>query len=128
MDDMRVQALGFEPFPSHHVRTNAFVLSGTICGQMEVPPLLRKADVHRAESGRASITRQVEKLGLRAVLVSAEGTVHDPANWPASAVFWQRAQEGLLVSDNQTRDYDRGDREIRSLLSRYAWGKLGEPA
>lgn len=126
--EMRDQALHFESFPSHHVRTNAFMLSGDVCDRLTLPALEKKVDAYRVESGRASLTRQVEKFGLRPVVVSRDGTVHDQATWPASGVFWQRRQEGLLIADNQTRDYNRGDPEIRSLLSRYAWGALADPA
>ena len=104
------------------------MLSGGVCERISMPPLRRKVDAYRVESGRASITRQVEKLGLRPVVVSRDGGVHDPATWPESGVFWQRHQEGLLVADNQTRDYEHGDPEIRSFLSRYAWGRRAEPA
>jgi hypothetical protein len=126
--EMRDQAMHFESFPSPHVRTNAFMLSGEVCERISMSSLKRKVDAYRVESGRASITRQVEKLGLRAVVVSRDGVIHDQDTWPGSGVFWQRRQEGLIVADNQTRDYERGDPEIRSFLSRYAWGTLADPA
>lgn len=122
------QELHFDSFPSHHVRTNAFMLSKEVCERIELPPLRKKVDAYRVESGRTSITRQVEELGLRPVVVSQDGIVHDPPTWPMSRVFWQRGQEGLLVADNQTRSYEHGDSEIRTLLSRYAWGKLADPS
>lgn len=122
------QVRHFESFPSPHVRTNAFMLSGEVCESISMPQLRRKVDAYRVESGRMSITRQIDALGLRPVLVSRDGAIHDRATWPASGIFWQRQQEGLLVGDNQTRDYERGDPEIRSLLSRFAWGELADPA
>jgi hypothetical protein len=126
--EMRDQAVWFEPFPSHHIRTNAFVLDGDVCARMRVRRLHNKVDAYRLESGRGSITRQVVGLGLRPVIVTRDGAVHDVATWAASAVFWQRRQEGLLVADNQTREYERGDAELRLLLSRFAWGDLAAPS
>jgi hypothetical protein len=120
--EMRDQALHFDTFPSHHVRTNAFMLSNEVFEQLDVPALKTKVDAYRVESGRMSLTKQVEALGLRVAVVSRDGTVYDQAMWPLSGVFWQRGQEGLLVSDNQTRTYEQGGPEIRLLLSRFAWG------
>jgi hypothetical protein len=126
--EMRDQILFFEPFPCHHVRTNAFMLSGELWSRMQVGELRRKVDAYRLESGRSSITRQVERLGLRAVVTTCDGRSHAVADWPASDAFWQRNQENLLIADNQTRDYERGDAELRGLLSRYAWGERASPA
>jgi hypothetical protein len=120
--------LFFEPFPSHHIRTNAFMLTGEMCSRMRLGKLRSKVDAYRLESGRASITRQVERTGLRAVVVTRDGHSHRVAEWPASNVFWQRTQENLLVADNQTREYERGDPDLRMLLSRYAWGESADPA
>jgi hypothetical protein len=121
------QALSFNSFPNQHVRTNAFMLSADVCKQLRVQRLRRKLDAYRLESGRASITRQVERLGLRAVIVTRDGVSHDVPAWAASGVFWQRDQESLLIADNQTRDYEDGDADVRLFLSRYAWGELADP-
>ena len=122
------QALWFGAFPNPHVRTNAFMVGGETCMQLEIRRLRTKVDAYRLESGRASITRQVERLGLRAVLVTRDGTVHDVTTWAASGAFWQRNQESLLIADNQTRVYERGDADVRLFLSRYAWGELADPS
>ena len=124
--EMRDQVHYFGSFPNHHVRTNTFMISGEVWGRLTMGQLERKVDAYRVESGHESITRQVERLGLRPVVVSRDGAVHGREAWPSSNVFWRRRQEGLLVADNQTRDYDRGDPEIRLLLSRYAWGRLAD--
>jgi len=125
--EMRDQALWFEPFPNHHVRTNAFMLSSEVRARMSVRPLHRKVDAYQLESGRTSMTRQVERIGLRPVLVSRDGMVHEVAAWAESSLFWQGRQESLLIADNQTRDYQLGDAELRLLLSRYAWGDRAMP-
>jgi hypothetical protein len=126
--EMYAQALYLESFPSPHVRTNAFMLSGDVIRQMRIPRLRNKTDAYRVESGRDSITRQVERFGLRPVLVARDEAVHEVASWAGSGVFWQRCQENVLVADNQTRDYEYGDAELRSFFSRYAWGEQAAPA
>jgi hypothetical protein len=120
--------LSFPRFPNHHVRTNAFMLSSEVLTRLGLAAVRKQTDGYRLESGRRSITRQVEQLGLRAVVVARNGVVHDVPDWAASGVLWQRRQEGLLVADNQTRNYDRASAEVRRLLSRYAWGELAEPS
>ncbi len=126
--EMRHQFLYFEPFPCHHVRTNAFMLTGELCSRMHIGELRGKIDAYRLESGRASITRQVERIGLRPVLVTRDGRSHEVADWAASGTFWQRNQENLLVADNQSREYESANADLRLLLSRYAWGELADPA
>jgi hypothetical protein len=126
--EMCAQALYLESFPSPHIRTNAFMLSGDVINKLRIPRLRTKTDAYRAESGRHSLTRQVERLGLRPVLVARDGAVHEVAAWAGSGVFWQRRQENVLVADNQTRDYEYGDAELRSFFSRYAWGEQATPA
>jgi hypothetical protein len=120
--------LSFPRFPNHHVRTNAFMLSSDVLARLGLSAARKQTDGYRLESGRRSITRQVEQLDLRAVVVARSGAVFDVPDWAASGVLWQRRQEGLLVADNQTRNYDRAGAEVRLLLSRYAWGELAEPS
>jgi hypothetical protein len=120
--------LSFPRFPNHHVRTNAFMLSGDVLTRLGLSAVRKQTDGYRLESGRRSITTQVEQLGLRAVVVARNGVVHDVPDWAASGVLWQGHQEGLLVADNQTRNYDRAGAEVRQLLSGYAWGELAKPS
>jgi hypothetical protein len=119
--------VGFERFPAHHLRTNALMIDRAVLMRVVAPRLRRKVDSHRLESGRASVTRQVERLGLRAVVVDRAGRVYDHRDWPLSETFWQGTQQGLLVADNQTTDYDRAAPPRRLLLARYAWGDRAAP-
>jgi hypothetical protein len=118
---------GFERFPARHVRTNAFVIDHDTLMSTANPALRSKVHSHRLESGREGLTRQVQRLGLDAVVVDRRGHVYAPADWPASETFWQGAQRGLLVGDNQTADYDSADAALRLLLARYAWGHQAAP-
>ncbi|MGO9490147.1 MAG: hypothetical protein ACLQBB_14120 [Solirubrobacteraceae bacterium] len=120
--------LSFDPFPAHHLRTNAFLIGHESLMRLSGFELKTKLDAHRLESGRASVTRQLGARGLRAVVVDRHGNSHEPEQWASSETFWQRGQGGLLVADNQTRSFQHGDPDRRLFLSRYAWGDQADPS
>lgn len=124
---MPEQLLRFAPFPAYHVRTNAFMLDRSTFAALHMRSLTRKMDAYLLESGRASFTRQVQRMGLRTLVVARDGAFYDHPQWPASRTFWQDDQQGLLVADNQTRSYANGDLDRRRLLSAFAWGSLAAP-
>jgi len=117
----------FEPFPAHHLRTNAFVIAHSTLASLELREIRVKTDAYALESGRDSLTRQVQRMGKRAVVVDREGRCFDQDDWHLSATFWQGAQEGLIVADNQTRLYQCGGPDRRRVLSAMAWGPQAEP-
>jgi hypothetical protein len=121
------QLLLFEPFPAYHARTNAFIVERELFASLRVRRLRRKMDAWVMESGRASFTRQIERLGMRALVVDREGDTYDRERWPASRTFWQSRQQGLMVADNQTRAYELGTLERRQMLSALAWAGSAEP-
>ncbi len=125
---MPQQLLRFEPFPAHHLRTNAFIVARELFNSLRVRTLDRKLDAYLMESGRASFTRQVQRLGLRTLIAGRDGRGYDPDDWPDSTTLWQRDQENLLVADNQTRSYSLGGLDRRRLLSSFAWADRADPA
>jgi hypothetical protein len=120
------QAYGFVPFPAEHVRTNGFMIERSVFQRLRLPSLAGKSDAYRLESGRDSFTAQIRRLGLEPRVVGRDGRAYAPAEWPASATFWQREQQNLLIADNQTRRYQLSDAYTRGVLARYAWGGLGD--
>jgi hypothetical protein len=120
------QSHGFLPFPAEHVRTNGFMIGREVLERLRVPAPRRKSDAYRLESGREGITAKVQRLGLAARVVACDGRAYDPPEWYASATFWQRSQESLLIADNQTRAYERADSTTRAALASYAWGELAQ--
>jgi hypothetical protein len=122
------QVADFDAFPAYHLRTNAFMLTHATIRRLRIPAVKTKRDAYRLESGRSSLTRQVQSLGLRTLVVDRAGDCFDHPDWAHARAFWQHDQEGLLVADNQTRAYDRGDAERRAVLSGYAWGSRTQPA
>lgn len=127
LSELPGQMRDFEPFPAHHLRTNAFMIAHSTLARMRLHQVHEKADAYVLESGRASLTRQVQRMGLRAVVVDRVGEVYDQDRWHHSRTFWQGSQEGLLVADNQTRSYQRGGTDRRRLLSALAWGPCADP-
>lgn len=121
------QLLCYEGFPAQHVRTNGFMVAHDVLARLREPAIESKRDAYRFEHSRRSLTRQVQRLGLRTVIVDRDGNPYEPERWHLSRAFWQGAQEGLLIADNQTRRYERGDAERRRLLAGYAWGREAAP-
>ncbi|HEY5260846.1 MAG TPA: hypothetical protein VIJ33_01910 [Solirubrobacteraceae bacterium] len=120
------QLLWFEGFPAPHLRTNAFMARRAVLGSVRFDGIHNKMNAYRLESGRKGLTRQIEALGLRPLVVDRDGVAHEHRDWPRSHTFWQGDQEGLLVADNQTRIYANGDLVRRELLSGLAWGSRAE--
>jgi hypothetical protein len=116
-----------DPFPAQHVRTNVFILSRSEIERLALDAVSDKLQAYLLESGPHSITRQVERADMRAVVVDRDGAVFDNVDWPQSFTFWQGEQQGLLVADNQTRCYAEADAERRRLLSAFAWGRFASP-
>jgi hypothetical protein len=121
------QTLPYERFPAYHIRTNAFMVTHATLAELHLRPVREKHEAYLLENGRSSITRQVQRKGLRTLVVDRKGDVYDREQWPASRTFWQGDQEGLLVRDNQTRCYADADADRRRLLSGFAWGREADP-
>jgi len=111
----------FPPYPNHHIRTNAFMIEREVMMNLRCPPMRRKWDAYRFESGSTSLTCQVMAAGLSAVVVGADGRAYAPQEWAAARTFWISGQENLLVSDNQTRAYTEGGAPLRERLAFHAW-------
>lgn len=119
------QVRGFSPFPAPHIRTSSFMIASEVLSRLRLPVPRSKNDTYRLESGRESITAQVERLGLSAVVVGRDGIAYRQQEWPHSRTFWQNRQENLLIADKQTAYYERGEEAERAILTRYAWGLTG---
>jgi hypothetical protein len=121
------QTLPFEPFPAYHVRTNGFMLRRERLQALALGAVRDKRDAYLLENGRHSITRQLQRQGLRTLVVDCNGASYDHGEWQRSCTFWQRDQERLLVADNQTRAYAEADDDRRRLLAGFAWGADADP-
>ncbi len=118
----------FRPFPTGHVRTNAFVIATETMRRLRFRPLRNKMRTWQLESGRGSITEQIVSGGLEAVVVGRDGRCYRPSEWADSDILWQAEQGDLLVADNQTERYRLGDLDLRILLSKASWGSKARPS
>jgi hypothetical protein len=121
------ELLGFEPFPTFHLRPNAFMITHETLRALRLFTVRTKMHTYVLESGQENLTQQVENLGLAVLVVDREGALYAPRQWDLSRTFWQGDQERLLIADNQTRNYANGDAARRELLSAYAWGPNANP-
>ncbi len=119
----------FPSFPNPHLRSNAFLLRrGLFLDYISGRRLpVRKRDAFRLESGRDSLSRFVMNRGLKPVVVARDGKVHDIDHWAESGTFRNPGQPNLLISDNQTRNYDCLPRARRRISERAAWGRALTP-
>lgn len=113
----------FPPFPNPHIRTNAFMVRPDLLRSLEDPPLRSKAEAYQFESGRRSLTALIRERGLQVEVVGRNGHAYGIESWPSSGTFRSGGQDNLLISDNQTREWDRADRTRREALASAAWGR-----
>jgi hypothetical protein len=123
LKDRLLNIVNFSKFPNYHIRTNAFMISSNLLQQFTFPPVFTKMDAYRFESGRNGLTMQVLKKGLKILVVGKDGIGYEMNTWDQSGTFWQAEQENLLISDNQTDDYQYGTPDRRRFLSFAAWGE-----
>lgn len=114
--------LYFDDFPNGHIRTNGFMIGRDTMLNIHRGPLLVKMHAYRLESGKNSITKQVERMGLIPVVVGKDGKGYYKKEWDISKTFWRDGQRNLLISDNQTRKYEMEDRDCQQMLEFFAWG------
>ncbi|HXB16067.1 MAG TPA: hypothetical protein VNV44_10035 [Solirubrobacteraceae bacterium] len=119
------QLTGFPGFPNPHLRTNGFIVERETMLGLKRGRIADKTDTYALESGRRSLTRQ---LNSQVALVGRDGRAYTPSEWAHSNTFWQAAQENLLIADNQTRAYVEGDAEQRRMLAAHAWGDQARPS
>jgi hypothetical protein len=117
----------FPSFPNYHLRTNAFMAARQTLLRVRVGAISTKLSAYRFESGNDSLTNQVRRLGLRVLVVGRDGEGYEPERWHLSNTFRQSRQENLLVTDNQTDEYQAADPALRSELSHDSWGEWAKP-
>lgn len=112
----------FDPFPNYHVRTTAFMMRRDLFVGLRRSWMSTKAGTYLFESGKRSMTKQIQRMGLQVVVVGRDGLTYPPDRWWESNTFWQDEQKNLLVADNQTTRFAQGDADEKWRLARAAWG------
>ena len=125
----------FYPHVKPHIRTNTFLIRRELFLKLDfnsVKPLLlnyfynisaTKLKSLCFEHGNNSLTNQINRLGLKVLVVDKYGIGYEINEWDEARTFWISQQENLLVSDNQTRNYDLGDETTKRQYQYAAWGK-----
>jgi len=113
--------LQFYPYPNYHIRTTGFMIMRDTMLKIRRGMLLTKIQSHILESGKHSITKQIECMGLRPMVVGKNGEGYEKSKWNISNTFWQGTQANLLISDNQTRAYAERDLGWRHKREIYTW-------
>jgi hypothetical protein len=112
----------FDNFPNYHIRTNGFMIARSVMLKIRYGLILSKLDAHKFESGKNSLTRQIMKMNLKALIVGKDGIGYEKEDWYKSNTFRQGNQENLLISDNQTNTYRCADQSAKQKSSLLAWG------
>lgn len=118
--------LYFNSFPNYHLRTNGFIIARNNMLKIKHRIVFTKMQAWLLESGVNSITNQISRMGLRAIVVGKDGKGYEKNEWDISNTFWRGTQPNLLISDNQTRKYESATHEFRLKLELFAWGTLSE--
>ena len=114
----------FECFPNPHIRTNGFMVARGNMIKIKYRLLIFKMHAYFLESGKTSITRQIQGFGLSAFVVGKDGIGYDINDWQLSNTFWTSTQSNLLIADNQTKRFEAADSPTRSFLENFAWGRV----
>jgi hypothetical protein len=112
-------------FPSPHVRPTACLIERELLLSLRSGRTPTKPSSYRLESGRRGWTTQLIERGLVPYVVARDSGPLPPERWPDAGVFWQGAQEELLVADRKTVAYEYATVPVREVFARYAWGRRG---
>jgi hypothetical protein len=110
------------PFPNPALRTNAFMMRGETMKKLDLGGLESRAGSLLFEAGPNSLTRQIQRLGLSALVVDRTGKLWPQSTWNQSETFRTGQQSGLLVADNRTAQYQHATLRRRRKLTALAWG------
>lgn len=114
--------LRFPSFPNPHIRSNGFMVRREHLLSARHGAIRDKLDACEFESGADSLTWQLRRQGLKALVVDGAGASFDVADWPHSRTFRLRDQQGLLMADNRTRDFDAQTPAAKATQAWVSWG------
>ncbi len=120
----KLLAMYFDYFPNYHIRTNGFMIARNTMLNIKHGMVLTKMHAWLLESGKNGITKQVEQMGLKSLLVGKDEKAYALHEWNVSNTFWRRTQDNLLIADNQTKKFDTASMEWRQKCELFAWGEL----
>ena len=84
----------FPSFPNPHIRTNGFMVRRDRLATFQPSQIKTKFDACAFESGVDSLTTQLRRAGLAAVVVASDGRGYDVPDWCRSGTFRIGEQSG----------------------------------
>ena len=117
--------LGYYPSKfSPHIRSNGFAVKRLqFLDFVDRSPMPRtKRDCYKLESGVASYSDYILRLGQRLLLVDNKGNHYDIKDWIISKTYCCLGQPGLCIADNNTDSYDKKTRSGKKQMEFEAWG------
>lgn len=117
----------FSAFPNPHIRSNGFMVRRETMLTWDISDIQGKLDACAFESGMDGLTNRVRKAGYAAISVDRFGQGFDVNEWWRARLFRLAGQDGLLISDNQTRQYANMSEGTRASHRRMTWGDFLEP-
>lgn len=105
--DLIYRSRFYYPFPSIHIRSNAFMIKRKNFLEYTKTQKFPKTkwDAYRLENGKFSLTRYFLKKNYNVGIVGKDGKFYLPDNWRESKTYKYSMQENLLISDNRTNKY-----------------------
>ena len=113
-----------QPFPNINIRTNAFMVESKVLAACQRGDLSSKFGGNLFEAGPHSLTRQIMTRGLAPVVVDRNRRNWLIDEWPRSRTFRSGNQEGLLIADNRTYEYESAGLKRRNKLALVNWGNV----
>ena len=114
----------FKRFPNPHLRSNAFMIRRELLIDLSFELDNTKQSCNRFESGPDGLHMRIAQRGLSSVLVGADGSIYDVAQWPQSQTFRLGSQKNVLVIDNQVRNFAKMSKGEKILHERITWGNF----
>jgi hypothetical protein len=118
----------FPPFPNPHIRSNGFMVERDRLLHFDCSQIQSKLDACAFESGPESLTTQLRRAGLSAITVDRDGRGYDVGDWWRGRLFRLGDQEDLLLTDNQSRAFNKMSAGARATHIRMTWGDYLSPA
>jgi len=109
-------------FPNPHIRSNGFMLRRDRLTPFQNAQIATKDDACLFESGPDSLTAQLRRGGLSAIVVGRDGKGYDVPDWWRSRTFRLGDQANLLLTDNHSRAFFTMSAEDRATHARMTWG------
>jgi hypothetical protein len=118
----------FPAFPNPHIRSNGFMVRRSRLASFDSSKIQTKLDACAFESGADSLTTQLRRTGLAAIVVDRKGQGYNVPDWCRSGTFRLGNQPGLIMTDNRSREFAKMSPAMRIVHSRVTWGDYLGPA